>query len=142
MKISLAEHNKNTVEYGLIYGSIIIFILGAVRVLEVVLDIPKVLSNFPCTFKTLTHIPCLTCGMTRSAINFVHLNVIDAFKMNPVICLTILILLVWGIWSLIRLIIKAKHIKIDLTSTERRIVILSVITLIVINWLYLILAGR
>lgn len=142
MKFSLVDRGKNTVEYGLIYGSIIIFLLVAVRALELVLDIPQVLSNFPCTFKSITHIPCLTCGMTRSIISLIHLNVIDAFKMNPLIFLTILILLLWGLWSLIALIIKPKHIKIELTPTERRIIILSIVVLLIMNWLYLICAGR
>ena len=142
MKFSLADREKNTIEYGLIYGSIIIFILGVVRGLELILDIPQVLRNFPCIFKSITHIPCLTCGMTRSIISLVHLNIIESVKMNPLIFLTIIILLFWGVLSLLALIIKPRHIKIELTPTERRIVIFSVITLIVINWLYLILAGR
>lgn len=142
MKLSRVERSAGTVEYGLIYGSIVLFILVSVRISELFPDIPKALSGFSCTFKNITHIPCLTCGMTRSIFSLVHLNIIDAFRMNPLVFLTILILLLWGVWSLIGVIVKPKRIRIELAPAERIIVILSVILLVIANWLYLIWAGR
>ena len=37
-----------------------------------------------CHFKTVTHLPCPGCGLTRSFIHMAHLKVIDAAFYNPV----------------------------------------------------------
>lgn len=36
-----------------------------------------------CVFKTLFHIPCLGCGMTRAWLSALHLNFADAFTFHP-----------------------------------------------------------
>ena len=39
----------------------------------------------PCLWKTLFHIECPGCGLTRAFIKILHLNIIGAYKTNPLI---------------------------------------------------------
>ena len=142
MKISLVKREKNTPPYGLIYGGIVLLFLLALYVSSLFLDLHQILSHYPCIFKRITHLPCLTCGMGRCTMHLSHLQIIDALIMNPLVFLVIFVILLWGGWSLISLITKSRRIKIEFTRTERRIVIFSVIMLVIINWIYLILMGH
>ena len=36
-----------------------------------------------CQFKNVTHLPCLTCGLTRSFIGMAHFNPVRAFIFHP-----------------------------------------------------------
>ena len=39
----------------------------------------------PCLWKTIFHIECPGCGLTRAFIDILHCNFIDAFNDNPLI---------------------------------------------------------
>jgi hypothetical protein len=39
----------------------------------------------PCIWKTIFHIECLGCGLTRAFIALLYCNFIDAFNENPLI---------------------------------------------------------
>ena len=51
-------------------------------------------SAFPaalpaCPFKTLTGLPCATCGTTRAALALAHLDLAAAFRWNPLAALAL-----------------------------------------------------
>ncbi len=137
-------------ELGLIYGCIILFILVGVYLvskLSVLTDCDAIAplnltKIFACPLKTYTGVPCLTCGMTRSFVLLVHLEIAQAFLMNPVVFLTIVLLLLWGIYTLATRLLKTGRIVVKLSSTERKIAVLLFISALLTNWLYLILDGR
>ena len=142
MRALISERKDNNIEYGLIYGAICSFILFATYVATNIIDLPRSLSGVHCIFRSVTHIPCLTCGMTRSTISLAHLHVAESFILNPLTCLTMIGLLFWALWSLINLPLKSRYIKIEFTPIERKILIYSLIGTILINWIYLIIVQR
>jgi len=38
-----------------------------------------------CLFKRVTHVPCLSCGSTRAALELLHGRPIEAWLMNPLV---------------------------------------------------------
>jgi hypothetical protein len=40
-------------------------------------------AGWPCQFRALTGLPCLTCGLTRSVIRMAHLQPARALEMHP-----------------------------------------------------------
>src|SRR2546421_8453006 len=91
-----------------------------------------------CPFLAVTGYPCLTCGATRSAIAFLHGNLFLAWTWNP---LAFVALCGVGLFDLYALIVLVAHVPrlrvIDWTQTEKNVVRVVVIALIVVNWIYL-----
>jgi hypothetical protein len=95
----------------------------------------------PCLFHSITGVPCPSCGATRSAVSLVHGDIFYALKMNPLFFLFYIILVIWGILSLV-LFITRKKMKITLNMTEARLIRWGALAAIFINWGYLIIADR
>src|SRR6266699_3615447 len=73
----LAPHE---IDHELLWLSISLGSLG-VAVLWFALGLP-----WPrCVFHELTGLPCVTCGMTRSAIQFFHGHFVAALRWNPLV---------------------------------------------------------
>lgn len=51
---------------------------------------------FACPFKTLTNLPCLTCGMTRMMVSLAHGAPLTAIGFQPLGVLTVVSLMVYG----------------------------------------------
>lgn len=60
----------------------------------------------PCIFRSLTGIPCPTCGTTRAAASFLNGDLSGAFIANPLAALTGVVFVVGGIvagvWAIAR----------------------------------------
>ncbi|MDI6788692.1 MAG: DUF2752 domain-containing protein, partial [Planctomycetota bacterium] len=100
------------------------------------------LRRSSCTFKNITGIPCLTCGGTRSLFHLSHLRIKKAFSMNPLVFSGFAVVLIYGLISLISIIIYGSSgITITIPSRLGWIKRTSIILLIgslLINWAYLI----
>ncbi len=166
MKLTLVQHQSNPPEtglksgnrgtsgdqpdLGLIYGSIAVVVLSGVylgsrlffgNAAETISGLTA--ARFPlCSFKAVTKIPCLSCGMTRAVIYFAHLEIGQSLCMNPLVCLVIIGVLGWGGYELITRVFKTRRIAVALAPTERKIIIGLSITILLLNWLCVILAGR
>lgn len=92
------------------------------------------ISFTTCILKHVTGIPCPFCGGTRAAWTLLHGDVIGAVVMNPLA--TALCILVPPIYLLQHFILKRR---IDVIP---RIAWIILITLLIVNWAYLIHAGR
>lgn len=62
-----------------------------------------------CLFKHVTKIPCPSCGSTRSIIQVVQGNILQAIYLNPLGLFGTLMLLITPIWILLDIIIQKKH---------------------------------
>lgn len=94
-----------------------------------------------CAFKALTGLPCMTCGTTRALGRlFVH-DISGALAMNPLATLAAFTIALWGLADLLLLSRgRALAVAVD-PATARTLRVLAVLAVLV-NWAYLVYAGR
>ena len=95
-----------------------------------------------CAFHTLTGHPCATCGMTRSAIQFFHGHFFAAMRWNPLVFGVLCVLSTFNAYAFVVLIARAPRLRIGaLTAAEKIFVRVTLITLLLINWVYLLISN-
>lgn len=94
-----------------------------------------------CFFKTLTGIPCPTCGSTRVFGRLAHLDVAGAFEVNPLTTLLAFGIALWGLIDL-ALLPRGRAFEFRLSSGAWRLVLWGGALALLLNWAYLIGAGR
>ena len=93
----------------------------------------------PCVFRSLTEIPCPTCGTTRAAEAFLDGNFVTAFSANPFAAAAGLLFVVGAplavIWALARFPVPvlSKPIPVWLRF--------GVIVVVLANWIYVVTTG-
>jgi hypothetical protein len=91
-----------------------------------------------CFFLAVTGHPCITCGATRSAIAFFHLDFWSAWKWNPLIFLFLSGLSIFDAYAFVVLVIRAPRVRIvQFSRTEKILVRFVAVTLLLANWIYL-----
>jgi len=93
-----------------------------------------------CIFHELTGLPCVTCGMTRCAIQFFHGHFAAALKWNPLIFTLLCGVIAFDLYAFATLTMRVPRLRIHV-STKRANTFLrvSVISAIALNWIYLLL---
>jgi hypothetical protein len=94
-----------------------------------------------CLFKSLTGLPCPTCGSTRAVGRLVHVDLAGAIAMNPLATVVIAIVALWSFcdfWLLTR----GRALDVEVGRPLGRIVRVLALAAVGANWLYLIAAGR
>jgi hypothetical protein len=91
----------------------------------------------PCPFRSLTGIPCPTCGGTRAMIAFAHLDFPTALAMNPLVAVFAVLALVYLVHS-VRVLITRRPWRPEIPKMFRPAAIAAVL----VNWGYLIAVGR
>jgi hypothetical protein len=133
MQLHLKKRSPDQIEFGIIYGSIALVILGAGW-------LQSVLSFAPdCVFKGLTGIPCPTCGSTRSVVHLSHGDILSAFTMNPLTTLCLMSAVLYFIYALMSAAFHLPRISFLFTDRERTIMRAGVIMLLLVQWAYLII---
>ena len=96
-----------------------------------------------CVFHELTSLPCVTCGMTRCAIQFFHGHFLAALQWNPFVFAVLCALVAFNAYALATVLARTPRLRIRL-STQRAKTILrvSVISVLALNWTYLLLHWR
>jgi hypothetical protein len=95
-----------------------------------------------CVFHQLTGLPCLTCGMTRCAIQFFHGHLLTALGWNPLIFVLLCGVIAFDIYALLVLATRTPRFRIAFRQAERRYVRGIVILALALNWIYLIAHWR
>jgi hypothetical protein len=96
-----------------------------------------------CVFLEITGHPCMTCGATRAAIAFFHLDFWSAWKWNPLVFAALCGLSIFDAYAFTVLIIRAPRLRIvQFTPTEKILVRLIVVALLLSNWIYLLSRPR
>ena len=96
-----------------------------------------------CVFHELTGLPCMTCGMTRSAIQFFHGDFLAASQWNPLVFAALCGLSIFNAYAFIVLATRAPRLRIALwTRAEKKYARIIVIAALALNWAYLLLHWR
>ena len=121
---------------GLIFGAI--GALGAVAVGLLHLDRMKLSL---CYVKALTGLPCPTCGSTRAAGRLFELDLAGAFAMNPLATLAACAIVAWALGDLV-LLPRRRALGIEIAPRTGTALRVGVVVAVVLNWAYLLAAGR
>ena len=89
--------------------------------------------HIPCIFKKIFHIPCPSCGMTRSFISIINLNFKKAIYYNILSIPLFITLLIIFITIIIDLIYQKKYSNIIIKLITNNYTI--IIILLTINWI-------
>jgi hypothetical protein len=98
------------------------------------------LPPLPCLFKVTTGYPCPTCGSTRMVSGLINLDILAAFHWNPLLFLGGIAFIAWGGYGFYMLF-SGRKIQVILTKKEGFFLRLGLITLFILNWIYLVVSG-
>jgi hypothetical protein len=90
-----------------------------------------------CAFHDLTGLPCVTCGMTRCAIQFFHGDFLNAFKWNPLVFAALCSVLAFDIYAFSALTMRTPRWRIAFHRKEKKFARGIVIGVLALNWMYL-----
>jgi hypothetical protein len=94
-----------------------------------------------CYFKALTGYPCPTCGTTRAFARLFWRDFPGALAMNPLATVGILLLALWGVADL-ALLSRGRALNLELSSSAGRLARFLAVAALLLNWAYLVAAGR
>jgi hypothetical protein len=94
-----------------------------------------------CMFKSVTGLPCGTCGTTRALGRLVHLDVPGALALNPLMTLGAAVVLLWAAADLI-LLARGRSLQLDVSGVETRWLGILLALAFLVNWAYLVAVGR
>jgi hypothetical protein len=91
-----------------------------------------------CAFHDLTGLPCVTCGATRSTVQFLHGHFHAALLFNPLVFASLCAIALFDVYAFAVLVVRAPRLRLaDWKQTETKAVRLLVIVLLSLNWAYL-----
>ncbi|MEO5720034.1 MAG: DUF2752 domain-containing protein [Chthoniobacterales bacterium] len=91
-----------------------------------------------CTFRSLTGVPCLTCGATHSSLAFLHGNFGAALRFNPLIFAGLCAVALFDLYALVVLVTRTRRVRVSFPNPRTRKWLLAVGLLIGFsNWIYL-----
>ena len=119
---------------------IIVYCLIGVLGVLMVYFFPWHLFRIPdCLFRSIVGIPCPTCGMTRSSFALAHLDFFEAFRWNPLFMVSVLGFTGYAAIVLTLFGCGQRYIHWDLGDRQFQFLRWTIISVILINWVYLIL---
>lgn len=133
MRFRWVPRSPHDLAWGYIYlGLMAAGLMGATLILET--------HRLPCIFKSITGLPCPSCGTGRQILALTQGHFQDAFLANPaafVLAATVVTFFALDCWG------HARGVKpsLQIQPGFRRKLILYVSLIVILNWWYLILRG-
>ncbi len=121
-------------------GAILGVLAAAGLVVTRFLD-PERLGVTICMMKATTGLPCPTCGGTRALHHLAHLDLARAWTMNPLVTLGLLAVVPWALadsW----LMRGGRALELQADTRGARRIALAAGAALLVNWFYLLGAGR
>jgi hypothetical protein len=94
-----------------------------------------------CLFKSLSGLPCPTCGSTRAVARLFARDPAGALAMNPLTTLGALAVAAWALADLV-LLPRGRALSVELEPRLASLVRAGVILAFLLNWAYLLAVGR
>lgn len=94
-----------------------------------------------CLFKAMTGLPCPTCGGTRALGRLAAGDVAGAVAMNPLAAAGAAALAAWALADLL-LLPSGRAVALEVSGRAGRALRVAVPAALLLNWLYLVAAGR
>ena len=98
-------------------------------------------NPYICSFKQVTGYPCFTCGMTRSWVHQIHLEVWQGWVQSPLGSFLFFLSLAFTVWTVVRVVFRLPPLRFNLTGRDKLVLWIGGVTLFMGNWLYTILTG-
>ncbi len=117
-----------------VWGAIAILTIVAARIFSGLLPLAP-----PCIFRTITGIPCLTCGGSHCVVALSHINPLASFLYNPLIMISCIGLILFSLGYAFAIIFR-RRFSLALSKTEKRIIRIAIVLLMGANWAYLIIS--
>jgi hypothetical protein len=89
-----------------------------------------------CAFHNWTGFPCLTCGATRSTIQFFHGDFQAAWHWNPLVFLGLCAVVVYNTYAGAVLIMHTPRLRPRFSSFEKQALRIGLVCLLALNWLH------
>src|SRR6266403_5530899 len=90
-----------------------------------------------CVFHELTGLPCVTCGMTRCAIQFFHGHFFAALKWNPLVFAFLCGVTAFDLYAFATLAMRGPRLRIAFRQTEKKYARGVIVAALALNWFYL-----
>jgi hypothetical protein len=138
MQFRVRRLSPDEIDHELIWLSVSLASLGlAAAWLTIGLPWPR------CIFREITSLPCVTCGMTRCAIQFFHAHFLAALKWNPLVFMALCSVTAFDLYAFAMLATRGPRLRICLyNQTAKTFVRGAVIAALVLNWVYLLMHWR
>jgi hypothetical protein len=130
------EAPRGAMPLGAVFGGLTALACGAVGLLGL-----DHVGLTPCFFRLATGLPCPTCGSTRAFGRLFHLDLAGAFVMNPLAAASALVLLLWGLVDM-ALLPGRRALRASLAPALHNPARFLVVALLLLNWAFLLVAGR
>jgi hypothetical protein len=95
-----------------------------------------------CVFKTLTGLPCPTCGVTRTVIALSRGDVARALFMNPLAAVACGVGLLYLLYAGTVLLLGLPRLRPVVSAAGARRLRVATVALLAVNWAWLIATGR
>jgi len=95
-----------------------------------------------CAFKTITGLPCPTCGVTRTVIALSRGDVDRALLMNPLAAVACGIGLLYLLYAAAVLALRLPRLRPTVSPVGARRIRIGTVAAIATNWIWLIATGR
>jgi len=133
MQVSRRHLGPNEIDHELIWLTVSLGSLAVVALwLSFGLPWPR------CVFHGLTGLPCVTCGMTRSGIEFFHGRFLAALKWNPLVFAFLCGLTAFDLYAFTVVTTRARRLRfVFRNQAEKQYARALVIGALALNWVYL-----
>jgi len=122
----------------LAWGTAVVFLTVAGRFYAL---LPRGARPLRCAFKEITGFPCATCGTTRTFMLLSRGDVAGALAMNPFMFFASIAGVVLALFTLGAYLGLWRFPDFNILQPWKRILVIGLVTLFLLNWAYLIWSG-
>lgn len=132
MRINQQKRRRGELEFGIIYGLILVSLIAAAR-----FPVSSIMPS--CAFHRFFGFACPTCGATRSFVHLSHGEIAGAFVTNPLVTACVLVMLIYFVYSVTTRLLNESRFRLSFSPAEKGCVKAAIIAVFLANWIYLIL---